>query len=412
MLSKFRDWMAPCTEAPDEFIFASAYVTLGLAIGRNVYAQLGRRLYANALVGIVGPASIRKGTPWALINDEVIAPHIDPEKWELEIVRGTGSAEGLLENFMRREADKLIPVPERRVLTIEEELGYFLVKSHSQATANLREITCQLWDGVDVSPPTRARSLNVVRPFYSMLATTTQETLESRLGEDDILTGLMPRFIFFQGMPERMLPLPDPPSPLGAKSLADALEATKAHAEMLKSRGCERIELSQQARDAWTEVYPNMRGKISETTDHPAVGCMVARVETHIMKAALVYAVCAGHSMIEAEDMAHALALGEYFYITAAEVGRTQMGGEVKKVERKIFTLLEKAPDCWFSVRDLQQKLSGRVEADRFHKALKALIKLEVIECSGTEEKPVSLRLKDPVRDTASVDSTVDTPQS
>jgi len=169
VVRSFRDWMAPCTEAPDEFMFASAFVTLGLAIGRDVYVNMGRRLYANAMVAIIGPAAIHKGTPWALIDNEVLGPDVDLGQWRLTIVRGTGSAEGLLERFMEQTPEEgakgrsrwvLRRVPERRVLTVEEELGYFLVKSHCDATANLREITCQLWDGVDVSPPTRSRSLS------------------------------------------------------------------------------------------------------------------------------------------------------------------------------------------------------------------------------------------------------------
>ena len=39
ILTLFRDWMIPATEAPEEYIFASAFTTIGLAIGRDVYVH-------------------------------------------------------------------------------------------------------------------------------------------------------------------------------------------------------------------------------------------------------------------------------------------------------------------------------------------------------------------------------------
>ncbi len=53
ILAQVRDWMMPATEAPEEYIFASAFSVIGLAIGRDVYVQMGRRLYANRLVALI-----------------------------------------------------------------------------------------------------------------------------------------------------------------------------------------------------------------------------------------------------------------------------------------------------------------------------------------------------------------------
>ena len=301
----------PATEAPEEYIFASAFSVIGLAIGRDVYVQLGRRLYANSLVALLGPAALKKGTPLAQIDSEIIRRRIDPDEWNLKVVRGTGSAEGLLEQFMEEVEETnakgksrkvLQPVPERRVITIEEEMGYFLLKAHSDATANLREITCQLWDGVDVSPPTRKRSLQVVKPFYSMLTMTTPETLETRLEEDDILTGLLPRFMFFNGTPRQPIAWPDPPSETGAIALAQGLEDVRDHARCLRNSGRERLEPSHFTREVWEEVYAELQNRAIRAPT-PAIGRMQTRVVIHIVKAALLYAICACHSTIEQDDL-------------------------------------------------------------------------------------------------------------
>ena len=123
---------------------------------------------------------------------------------------------------------------------------------------------------------------------------------------------------------------------------------------------------------------------------------MLARVDVHIIKAALLYAICAGHSAIELDDLERALALGDYLWHTATEVASTRMGGELRRVENKIVTLLEKKPGTWVKVRDLQQGLSGRIDARRFHGALTALIKLDVLETDppGEDDRPKLVRAK------------------
>ena len=416
ILAQIRDWVMPATEAPEEYIFASAYTLVGLSIGRDIYVQLGRQMFANSFVCLVGPAALRKGTSWALLTKGLLDNVIDPSSLNFHIVRGTGSAEGLLEQFMEeqtvtgangRPRTVLVPVPERRVITIEEEMGYFLVKAHSDATANLREMSCQLWDGVDVAPPTRNRSLRVEQPFYSMLAMTTPETLEARLEEDDILSGLLPRFMFFQGTPRPPIPWPDSPSESGARAIVGELEQVRTHAFDLagKAKPGEPVRLlptgpysmkpTPGARKRWVQVYPELRNA-AMMAPVPVIGRMLARVDVHIIKAALLYAITAGHSLIEADDLDRAIELGDYLAKTATEAAMTQMGSEVRRLEHKISSLLEQNRDRWWTSRELHQRLSGRIKAEEFHRAIKALLKLGVLESDppGDHEQPRRLRLK------------------
>lgn len=415
--SLFRDWVQPATEAPEEYTFGTALAVVGLAIGRDAYVQIGRRVYANEYVCLLGSAGLKKGTPFALVHDEIVVPHID-DGLGMKVVRGTGSAEGLLEAFMEEVTEKdkngktqkiLKPVPERCVITIEEELGYLLKKAHSDATANLREMNCQLWDGVNIAPPTRSRSLRVERPFYSVLSMTTAETLEARLEEDDILSGLLPRFIFFKGSMRPPLAWPQPPSEAGAKALAQALEGIRGHARRLRKSGKECLQPADSIRTAWEKVYTSLRRRAVEAPT-PAIGRMLARIDTHILKAALSYAICSGHSQIEQDDLGHALTLGEYLSETAVEVASTQMGSDVRRVEYKIMALLDHNPGVWVRVRDLQQRLSGRVDANRFHMALKALIKLDRLETDPPDEceRPKLLRARVEGGDRLNVDAGVD----
>ena len=98
-----------------------------------------------------------------------------------------------------------------------------------------------------------------------------------------------------------------------------------------------------------------------------------------------------GQSAIELDDLERAIALGDYLCETATEVASTQMGSDVRRVESKMNSLLEAKPGEWMRVRDLQQRLSGRVNADRFHKALRAQIKLGRLEADPPGESDPSV---------------------
>jgi hypothetical protein len=405
LLERLRNWIEPCTEAPYEWIFSAAIAAVEVVIGRRVYAQVGRRLYANSAQVNIGAADEKKGTPWALVSNELLLPYgrlIGLDEENFCIVLGTGSAEGLLERFMvegtetdskGKETTKLKPVPGRRVLHVEEELGYFLTKSHNKSTTNLRENICELWDGVDVSPPTRQRSLRVVQPFYSMLTMTTPETLSARLEEDDILSGMFTRFLFYQGTLRTPIAWPDAPNTQEVRSIVDELSQLSAHVQVV-SRNGGLIEPSPATKSVWEEIYLNLKEN-SRKAATPALGTMLRRIDSHIIKTSLVFAMLSGHSQIEEDDLGRALALGGYWAKTATQVVGVELGEGPRKVEYKLLSVLEQNLGMWVRVRELHHKLSGRVKAPDFHAALKALIKLGRLEPfpEGEVEHPKWVRV-------------------
>jgi hypothetical protein len=396
LLAKVRNWIAPCTESPFEWVFSAAKTAVELVVGRRVYVQMGRRLYVNSAQVNIGPAAEKKGTPWALLAEEVLLPYgnsVGLNENNFQIARGTGSAEGLLQMFMAEREEEgakgakvvtLVSVPGKRVLTIEEELGYLLVKAHNKATSNLRENICQLWEGVDVSPPTRQRSLRVVQPFYSILTMTTPETLSSRLEEDDILSGMLTRFVFYQGTLREPIAWPAAPDTQAARLLAEELSNLTAHVQAVSSHGG-LIEPSPAARAAWEEAYLILKEQ-SRKAGTPALGRMLMRIDTHTIKASLLYAMLSGHSRIEEDDLGRALSLGSYWGKTAEQIAGADLGDEAKRAEYKILAVVEQRPGVWVPVRELHQKVSGRVKAPEFHAAIRALVKLGRLETSPTDE--------------------------
>ena len=176
--------------------------------------------------------------------------------------------------------------------------------------------------------------------------------------------------------------------------MANKLLDINAHAEELRRHNGGQIEPTSATRRAFEEAYPIFRQQALEAPT-PSVGSMLARIETHVIKAARISAVCSSHSSIEIDDLARGLALGEYLTVTATKAAESQVGNDMRRVEHKLLQILEAQPGTFVKTRVIQQRLSGYADADRFHKAIRALIKLDRIEPFpfGEVERPKMLKV-------------------
>jgi hypothetical protein len=174
--------------------------------------------------------------------------------------------------------------------------------------------------------------------------------------------------------------------------MAEELGGLKSHVQGLSKRQ-PLITPTREARSAWAEAYDLLRQE-SRKAATPALGRMLARIEIHVIKSALVYAMLSGHSQIEVDDLGRALALGSYWSKTAAQVATADLGDDTRRVEHKILSIVEQRPGVWVAVRELHQKLSGRVKAWEFHNAIKCLVKLGRLETHPPDEleKPKFVR--------------------
>jgi hypothetical protein len=213
---------------------------------------------------------------------------------------------------------------------------------------------------------------------------TTPETLSSRLEEDDILSGMFTRFVFYQGTIREPIAWPEAPDTAGARLLAEELSNLSAHVQAVARHGG-LVEPSPAARSAWEEAYKILKQE-SRKAGTPALGRMLMRIDAHIIKTSLVYAMLSGHSRIEEDDLGRALVLGSYWAKTATQIAGSDLGDESKRAEYKILAVLEQRLGVWVPVRELHQKLSGRVKASEFHAAIKALVKLGRLETSPPDE--------------------------
>ena len=317
-LAEYRQWVEPTTEGAVEAIFAGGSIELGLAVGRLAAVHYGRRTHANIYAAIVGPTGVPKKSTIVSRGNDLRVDAFPPDT--VRINRSIGSGEGLLERFCREEKDPdtkrivLSPIPGQRVLLDEPELTNLLKKARRQGTANITEILLSLHDGDDLSPNTRSRPMKVQEPFFSLITTTTPESLERALRDDDIDSGLLPRFATFICTPREPIAYPPPPDENQRRRLVRGLQELAAHATEvgLKQRA---LELSPQARSAWEGAYHDFT---QETRRAPkAVAAIMTRVPSMAMKWSLLYALQAAHVGIEIDDLARGVLVGTYLMETA-----------------------------------------------------------------------------------------------
>lgn len=379
-LARYRDWVEPTTDGAMEAIFAGGSQAVGIAIGREVAVQYGRETYGNLYLNLVGKTGVPRKTTIVSRQLRVLERAFTADF--LVVTRSVGSGEGLLELFMNEEPDPkkkggLVAIPRRRVLLDEPEFTGLLKKTRRSGTANLVEILLGLFDGDDFTPRTRARPLRVIEPFFNVITTTTPENLEMNLLEEDILSGLIPRFANFWCTPRPANAYPDAPDPALETSLAADLVDIFKHAQAL-AKVTPVVTLSAPARREWESSYRAFTDIQREAPS--AAAAIMTRVPLYTMKFALNYMVLTGHSQVETDDLARATLVGAYLMETAQMVPFMARKSRVARVEAKVVESLKVAHGQWLTTSQLHQLVGGRIKAEELRRSLEALARLGVIE--------------------------------
>ena len=281
----FRRWVSPTTEAPYEMQFGVALNLAGLSIGRTVAISYGRRLYPNFFVCLLGPTGQPRKTTLAERHIRLGLSAFGDEE-VFRIVFGTGSAEGLLEQFCDEDKKgRLIPAPRRRILLDENEFTYLIKKSQRQATGNLLEALINLYDGSDLTPPTRNRSIKVRQPFLSILTASTPEALRSRLTYVEVESGFLPRFTTWMGGWREPIPLPEEPDQELEGKLAEQLRDLRQLSQTLSEPEVlpgGHLQVSDKAKNSWNHIYHDVQRLIRQST--PAVAAMSVKVPSPLFR--------------------------------------------------------------------------------------------------------------------------------
>jgi len=115
--------------------------------------------------------------------------------------------------------------------------------------------------------------------------------------------GFLNRFVFIACRRQRLLPHGGMPDPLAGTGLTERLRAHLAQA-----RHAGPVELDPAAALEWSDIYCRLAGQ----PDHGIAGALCARAETHVLRLAMLYALCDGAATITVGHLRSGLALWDY----------------------------------------------------------------------------------------------------
>src|SRR5579885_1528252 len=277
----YRTLVENTTEAPVSFHFGTITAILGARLKRDVHIHYGGNVYPNSFIALIGrtgtekrDTAINRGRGF-LVQDEFL----------VEVI-GTGSAEGLLQCFMKEETEvvgngkakiTLKPVEGRCLLFTEYEFSRFLSKS-LQKGSNLLTTFTQLYDCPDeYSPPTRSNRIIAIRPVLSFLTGSTLASCEKYLNDEHVGSGFLKRFMFFVDETDKLIPFPPKLDDKLVEKFKTKIEGIIKWAASLPDG---EITVSPEAQTCWEEFYPEWQGK--RRLSNPLLADMGSRIPNHI----------------------------------------------------------------------------------------------------------------------------------
>lgn len=282
------------SRAPRQYIFWSGVGAIASVLKRNVYIPWGQyTVYPNQYIILVGPPGIGKG--------EAINPIVD-------LLHDTGDLAHLLEDrvspekvivrldagwpVMRVQGNQLIASKDHVATIIATELNSYLSMSDWVFT-----MMCDAWDKGRVSYDTKHKGSYYVKDCcLSLLAGCVPEYIReiNKEAMSAIATGFTARCIFVYATQQgRDIDWPDDiPSP---PKLRDLLMEDLKSIGQLKGN----FRFTQHAKDYWKLFHAKVRDQIkSEDFATDAVRHFLTRIETHVLKIAMILCVSEDDRMV------------------------------------------------------------------------------------------------------------------
>lgn len=360
LLGRYRDLVAPCTEAPEVFHLGSAIAAVGCLIGRKAWIVNPHNSFTNFYNMLVGRTGNTRKTTAYQFALKLLQDAGRLLETNVKQLNGLASVEGLAAAMQPAAPAQEI----FRILCIEDEFRSLATKGKQKSVSNIIPKVTELYN----CPPafevnTKKDPIRVPEPFLCMLTATTQAWFEESLSTTDVSGGFLNRWLLFQGEPEAELPFPNSIKDRAWDDLVQDICVAIKKAEGL-------FDFTEDAKGVYGRFYHAARRTyVSEAT---------SRVDFHAKKLGLLYAILAGHAQIEQEDIESGIAVAEY---CARVVEPLAAGIDVslhKRLEDRLLDLVKHGP---VDQRDGYRKL--RVSAKDFFSASRSLQDMGLIKLEG-----------------------------
>lgn len=292
--------IAPHTEADPVAILAQTLAGAGAIIGRGAWMEIeATRHHPNEFVVLVGEsARARKGSSWDHVAR--LLAHADPTLAG-RTRTGLSTGEGLI--WAARDPHGTDPgCPDERILVVEPEFVSVL-KATGRDISTLSPVLRAAWDGRPLAILTRTAPARASNAHITIIGHITAAELAQHLNTIETANGFLNRFVFIACRRQRLLPHGGTPDPLAGTGLAERLAANLA-----RGRRAGQVHLDPVASPEWADIYCRL-------ADPPApaiTASLQARAEAHVLRLAMLYALCDGTPTITVAHLQSGLALWDY----------------------------------------------------------------------------------------------------
>ena len=273
----------------------------------------------------------RKGDAVSLVLRIDAALRIIDDAFAPQVHRGgLSTREGLaalIHDGYRQGRQDISAIEDKRLWVIESEFANVLHQGRRDGntlSAALRDC----WDGIDLKPATKSNLVYASDPHVCLSGAISPIELTGLMSAREMSNGFANRFLMIWAERSRMLPFPKETPQAVVEHLARRTLEVLAfvRADHHNEREHLKMELSPQAQWRYAQLY---RGELHDGVDDGAIGALLERSAPMLLRLAMLMAVTALQTRIEAQHIdaamawiRHATASVRFVFVSAAEDAR------------------------------------------------------------------------------------------
>jgi hypothetical protein len=315
LVREFVDAACTNSEAPPAGVAMALLSFISASAGRGLYLPVGDDFHHPLLMFVhVARTNLGKGVSFGLlrrvkrvIRDSFLVTC--PGLLAHEHTGGLSTREGLAalipDARPNKEGDLEGGTEDKRAFIVESEFANVLTLARRQGNT-ISTALRDCWDGADLSPLTKNDRISCTDPHVALLANITPSELTNLLTPGDVNNGFANRLLFVLAESGKSIPDPQPcPQPEVddlARRIADVV--TWAKGSYPADKDSRRMELSESAKALRNAHYERLKRPI----DEPFLAALLARGRAHVLRLAMLFAICDKSLVIDDKHFLAALA--------------------------------------------------------------------------------------------------------
>jgi len=338
LLGRTARQLAAETEADEASVLLSLLVAWGNIVGPTYRMPLGSgSVGTNLYVAVLGRTGSRKSE--GLNAGHAFFSPVIPGWSPQHVLSGLSSGEGLIQHLVTHAGEP----GDVRLLIKLSELGR-LLRISQRGGETLSMVIREAWDGGALQSPRVKDPVGVDASHVSVIANITPDELAAEAQPQDWANGLINRFVLCYNESTKELPL-------GGEFEAAAEPLRQQWAAVWANLPPpERMALSPEAATQWRSLYHQIRERQRQAVYPP-------RLDTHILKLAMAYALADASTTVHLEDLAAGACIGEYHTEVLQQFQRLSRTGN--DLADTIWWWFADHPDATPTRTEIQRKVCG-----------------------------------------------------